>query len=333
MLCSSAFAGVERYVLTASVGLAERGHRLSVIGGKPDRFAPALSAVGAEWLPGGSIAEARRSFGKLGSADILNTHMTDADLLGVWVAPRSVPVVSTRHFAAKRGSSVLSRWISSSIPKRLAGQISVSNYVARNVEGSSTVIQSGIPEVLYESEQRETLVLVAQRLEPEKQTETALQAWARSGAACSGWRLIIAGEGTCREALEQSCSDLGIVDSVSFLGFVTDMAELFRRSSILLAPTPREGLGLSVIEAMAFGLPVIAAGGGGHLETVGSVPDAALFEPGNASDAAHLLMLLIHDKNLRYRYGAQLRHRQREKFTLHRQIEQTLRFYSETKER
>ena len=45
-----------------------------------------------------------------------------------------------------------------------------------------------------------------------------------------------------------------------------------RAAGVLLAPRTDEAFGLSVVEAMARGLPVVAAGSGAHLETVGSVP-------------------------------------------------------------
>ena len=53
-----------------------------------------------------------------------------------------------------------------------------------------------------------------------------------------------------------------------------------RAAGVLLAPRTDEAFGLSVVEAMARGLPVVAAGSGAHLETVGSVPGAALFRAG-----------------------------------------------------
>ena len=58
---------------------------------------------------------------------------------------------------------------------------------------------------------------------------------------------------------------------------------------MLLAPCQIEGLGLTVLEAMAAALPVVAVGAGGHLETVGAVAGAALHPPGDADRAGELL--------------------------------------------
>ena len=58
----------------------------------------------------------------------------------------------------------------------------------------------------------------------------------------------------------------GIASAVHFLGFRTDVPGLMDECGILLAPCPIEGLGLTVLEAMQSGLPVVAAHAGGHVE-------------------------------------------------------------------
>ncbi len=66
---------------------------------------------------------------------------------------------------------------------------------------------------------------------------------------------------------------------MELVGHVAETDALLAGASILLAPAPREPFGLSVVEAMAHGLPVVAAGGGAHLETVGD--DGLLFPRGD----------------------------------------------------
>ena len=105
--------------------------------------------------------------------------------------------------------------------------------------------------------------------------------WAKSRLADGGWRLLIAGSGSLETPLRELAKALGVEDCVSFLGHVADTDSLLRDAAVLLAPAPAEPFGLSVAEAMAFGVPVVAARGGAHPETLG--PDGRYFEPGTPS--------------------------------------------------
>jgi glycosyltransferase involved in cell wall biosynthesis len=110
---------------------------------------------------------------------------------------------------------------------------------------------------------------------------------------------------------------------VEFLGHRRDVHELMRSAAIFVASRPDEAFGLSVVEAMARGLPVVAAGSGAHLETVGSVPGAALFAPGDPDEAARLLEDLAADVVGRDDYGRRLQDMQREHFTVDIQARNT----------
>lgn len=325
VVCTDAFAGVERYVRTSAICLTKSGSRVTVVGGAEASMRSTLEVSGVDWMPGRTVPEALRSLRRVRHPDVINTHMTQADFAGVIAGTlRRVPVVSTRHFASTRGSSAWSRIVAAGIRRIVASQLAISEFVAENVEGSTTVVHTGVEDVETQTGEREAVVLVLQRLEAEKHTEVALRAWARV-ADHSGWRMLVAGEGSELDELRGLASALGITASVDFLGFQTDADALLRRASVLLAPTPREGLGLAVIEAMAHGLPVVACGAGGHLETVGGVDDAALFDPGDSAEAAAQLTRLMRDQAGRERYGAALRARQRTQFSLREQTEATIR--------
>jgi glycosyltransferase involved in cell wall biosynthesis len=325
IVCTDAFAGTERYVLGSALNLAEAGCAVTVIGGDARSMSRPLADAGIDWLPGRTVPEALRSFRRIDRPDVINTHMTLADTAGVIAAyRRRIPVVSTRHFSSTRGSSAVARFISDRVARRITAQIAISDFVSHNIEGPNTVIYTGVDSAPLGTEARKPIVLVAQRFETEKFTEIALHAWARLTDR-GAWRMQIAGDGTQREALVALANALEITDSVEFLGFRSDMDVLFEQSSIYFAPTPREGLGIAVIEAMAHGLPVVAARGGGHLESVGGVESPALFAPGDFVEAAIQLDRLIHDDEERHRYGDALRQRQRAVFNVRNQTEATLR--------
>ncbi|MEO7123804.1 MAG: glycosyltransferase family 4 protein [Lacisediminihabitans sp.] len=324
VVCSEAFAGVERYVLNSALALASAACTVTVVGGAAASMQSTLAERGIAWMPARSVRDAIGALRQINGIDVINTHMTSADFAGATVGiVRGIPVVSTRHFAAKRGHGAVNRALGAVLQGSIADQIATSRFVADAIEGTSTVIHAGATNVAdIDDLARNQIVLVLQRLEAEKCTATALQAWAAVGNV-DGWRLVVAGEGSEDAALRRLAHDLGIASSVDFIGFQSDVEAVLRRASIMLASAPSEPFGLSVLEAMAHGLPVVAARGGGHLETVGSVPNAALFD--DAPGAGRLLAHLMADDAARHSYGRELRTRQREAFSVEAQTAGTLR--------
>ncbi|MDN4481763.1 glycosyltransferase family 4 protein [Demequina muriae] len=311
VVCTDAFAGVERHVLSTAVHQARHGHQVVVVGGSRSHLEPALEQAGAGWLPGSTLVEAWRSLRSLTGPQLLVTHMTAADALGGWWSLRTgAPVVSIRHFAAPRGGRPVTRALLRPLARRIRSQIAVSHYVADAIGAPSTVVHTGVAPSMTPSSPRENVALIVQRLEPEKDTATALRAWAQSGPP-AGWTLLVAGDGSERAALERLAAP---EPSVTFLGAIDNVPALMDRASLLLAPTPREGLGIAVLEAMAHGVAVVATDAGGHRETVGSVAGAALFPPGDSSSAALLIAELAAEAERRESYGDALARRQRDAF-------------------
>lgn len=70
---------------------------------------------------------------------------------------------------------------------------------------------------------------------------------------------LICGEGQMREELEKRAAELGVSDRIVFAGYVTDTPLILSQSDVFVFPSAREGLPVSVMEAMAAGLPVIAS--------------------------------------------------------------------------
>jgi glycosyltransferase involved in cell wall biosynthesis len=268
-----------------------------------------------------------RSLRRLDTApSIVNVHMTAAEI-AVALSPslRGVPVISTRHIALPRGSRRLTRPIVLLGRRRVNGQIAVSQFVADRVDGTSTVVLSGVQPVAEttSASARRRVVLVAQRLEPEKETDVAVRAFAGSGLADQGWRLEMAGTGSLRPIVSSLAFSLGVGHAVDLLGHRADVWDLMQTAGVLLAPDSDEAFGLSVVEAMARGLPVVASGAGAHLETVGSVDGAVLFSPGRADDAARALRDLAGSPRRREEYGRLLQTVQREHFTVAQQARRT----------
>lgn len=322
---SDDFAGVERHISTLAVAQAASGIEVTVVGG--DRVAMArLEADGVRILGGDTFSETIRSVRRAGRHDLVHAHMTAGELAAA-VSTRT-PLVVTRHFARRRGTTPVGRMAGAMVRRRVSKQLAISQYVAQAVDGPSTVVYPGVDVQHHPHEgSRRPVVLVVQRLQPEKNTDVALRAFA--DGAPDDWTLEIVGHGPEEGSLRQLAQDLAVEDRVSFLGFRSDIPTLMRTSAVLIAPCEVEGLGLSVLEAMAYELPVVASDAGAHRETVGRIQSAQLFAAGDSTAAADMVRRLCLDPGLRRKYGEQLRAVQQATFTPEMQAEATERAYRE----
>lgn len=305
---SDGFAGVERHIAVLARAQANRGDRVSVIGGDPDSMMRALKDVPVSFRPGPTTAAVIRSLIHAATdCDILHVHMTAAEFAGSVASfrhARGVPLITTRHFAAHRGGSRVGRLAAGFIAGRVSEQIAISQYVAAEIDGASSVVYPGVESANPEADPRKPVILVVQRLEAEKRTDIAIAAFAHSGLAEQGWRLHIVGEGSLRPRLEEQARELGVGGVVDFLGRRSDISRLMTAGSLLLAPCPIEGLGLVVLEAMAAQLPVVASAAGGHLETLPPEAHPFCFSPNNPVAAAAALLQLAEDPELRDALGS-----------------------------
>lgn len=326
VLATDRFAGTERYVVEVGAELSRRGHAVQVVGGEPVAMRRLLPPA-VRWRAGGSARTALAALATGGRCDVVHSHITRADFVAAMAAPLTGGArISTRHITARRGYSPLAASLAGPVRRGLRREIAVSNFVATTVETAvDEVLVNGVAPVPDQPGPRERTVLVAQRLAAEKGTDVALRAFARSGLARQGWQLLVAGDGDQRAALERQAAGL---DGVRFLGWVDDLQPLLASAGLLLAPAPAEPCGLTVLEAMAHGLPVVAAGSGGHLETVGREPGAALFPAGDEGGAATQLSRLATDETGRDRYARSLRDLQRRELTLARHVDRLEEIYA-----
>lgn len=324
---SDGFAGVERHVATLASGQAHAGHQVAVVGGDQAQMGVALTGTTVRSTSGATVAEVVSKTRLLSRrVDVVHTHMTAAEVAAVMALPRA-PIITTRHFARRRGASMGGRLASVPLRRLIARQIAVSGYVAGAVDGPSDVVYSGVPGRPVSTGLRKQTVLVIQRLQPEKETGIALKAFA--AADVQGWRLQIAGQGDELGKLQELARGLGVDGRVDFLGHSGKVDSLMERAGVLFAPCRVEGLGMAVLEAMSHGLPVIASAAGAHLETVGQAAEPHLFQPGDWREAAELLTSLTENEEQRASYGDQLRMIQRSKFSVEGQVVETDRIYQE----
>jgi len=116
------------------------------------------------------------------------------------------------------------------------------------------------------------------------------------GAAATSPSLVLIGDGPDRAALETLARELGIAERVHFLGRRPDARMLLPAFSLLAAPSlGREGLGLSVLEGMDAGLPVVASRTGGLPEVVDDGVTGQLVPEGDPEALAAAIASLLDD--------------------------------------
>ncbi|HEX8264218.1 MAG TPA: glycosyltransferase family 4 protein [Pyrinomonadaceae bacterium] len=116
------------------------------------------------------------------------------------------------------------------------------------------------------------------------------------------------------ENLKDYCEKFEIGNLVEYLGAVpmNERIEFFRRSDIFVLPTYAEAMPMSVIEAMAAGLPVISTRVGGIPELIEDGVDGILFAPGDVGALAEKISFLLNNKDTRIRIGKKAKQKARE---------------------
>jgi glycosyltransferase involved in cell wall biosynthesis len=152
------------------------------------------------------------------------------------------------------------------------------------------------------------------RLKAPKDFLTLIRALA--GLSNQGYEALIVGDGPDRTAVEAEIRRLGVEDRVQLAGERSDVPELLAASDVFVLSSRSEGLPVSVLEAMAAELPVVASRVGGLAELVDDGATGILVPPGDEPALAQALERLVEDRELRQRFGAAGRARVESSFDL-----------------
>jgi glycosyltransferase involved in cell wall biosynthesis len=176
------------------------------------------------------------------------------------------------------------------------------------------VVYNGIDTVHYSPEppggagqSGEPYFLYLGRVKRYKRLDLIFEAFARartSGLA-GNIRLLMAGTGDDYPRLERKARELGFSGEIRFLGRVSEeeKIKLLRNALAVLNSSPKEGWGITNMEAQACATPVVASGSPGLRESVRDGVSGFLFEPGNVEDFAAKLLLVAGSEALRRKLG------------------------------
>lgn len=341
--------GGQNQVLLTVRGLKARGHAVELLalsGGALERRAldegfrvHPIPASSIRW--DGSVL--LRKLIRERKFEIVHAHDPHGLTLA-WLARahRRAVLIAQRRVAnpLSRGPFALARY-------RAAKRVfAVSKFIAESVT------RSGIPtnqvEVIYEGTKLPDPVTVGERttsrdrfkvaatdtllgcvgyLLPEKGQEALIRAMPAILKEFSACRLLLAGDGPSRPALEMLTRDLNLARAVIFAGFVERIAGIYHALDIFLFPSLAEPLGTSMLAAMSYGLPVVGVASGGVPEIVASENNGLLVPSPDPDAFATSVKRLLRDREEARRFGNAARATIAEKFTDDRMVETTVARY------
>ncbi len=328
--------GAERHVVDLALALRRKGHEVAVTCSAAGELSdlldranvPVRALLGRLVKRRVSVAYARE-IGRLvrdQRFDVVHAHIyASAAASALATLGTGVPLVVTEHTeGAWQGRRA--HFVSRLICRRARRVIAVSTPIRRRLierDGVSPEKISLVPNAVIpapdtlprspgappEGWHEGPLVGVVARLQPEKGIANFLKAAARISSSCPEARFLVVGDGPLREELLRLANRLGLRERVRFLGHRADARDLIGLLDVLAVPSLTEGTPLTVLEAMAAGVPIVASAVGGVPDQVRHGKEGLLVPPEDPAALGDALLELLQDPGLARRLGEAARRR------------------------
>jgi glycosyltransferase involved in cell wall biosynthesis len=167
------------------------------------------------------------------------------------------------------------------------------------------------------------------RLAPQKRPDLLVRAAASLRDRGTSFQLHLVGDGPERPRVQALVDELGLADQVVLLGNRSDIPELLAEAACFALASDYEGCPISILEAMAAGVPVVATHVGGVPELVEDGRTGRLVRPGDADALATAVAELLADDELLRRFGEEARRVATERFSTTRMAVEIQGVYAE----
>jgi glycosyltransferase involved in cell wall biosynthesis len=249
--------------------------------------------------------------------DLIHTHNVGPHLIGsVAGFSLGIPVIHTKHGRNDPGSK--KEWLFTGVANACTRTIVAVSQNAASLCGipdASTsakvkVIQNGVdverfrPLESKRSSEGPVVIGIVARVAKEKNHFNLLRASRLLADKGLNFRLMVVGDGPLMSEVAAMTDKLGIHDKVSFLGVRNDIPELLREMDVFVLPSFTEGTPLTILEAMACRLPVVATAVGGNTEVVEHGVTGSIVPSDDPQALGEALEVLVCDSKLRERMGA-----------------------------
>lgn len=175
---------------------------------------------------------------------------------------------------------------------------------------------------------KQKIIGVIGRLNPEKGQMIFLRAMEKTVRSCPDVKSLVIGDGQDRPMLERFCRENGLTDHVVFLGYQDKIADYYQILDLLVLPSLSEGLPNTVLEAMTFGIPVLATSVGGVPEIIEN-GNGVLVPPNDPEALAERMIELLKDDSLRGAIGLKGKNSLYPRFAPDHRVRQIIGLYNE----
>ena len=162
---------------------------------------------------------------------------------------------------------------------------------------------------------------------PDKGHEVLVRALAQLREDFPTCRLLLAGSGAGRDALQLLATELGVADMVIFAGFVADIGTVYSALDVFLFPSYFEGLGTSLLAAMSYQVPSVAFQGCAFGEIIEDGKNGFLVESGSVDEIVKAIKKILRKPKLAKSIGEAGRERIEENFSSAKMIEEMSKVY------
>ena len=145
-------------------------------------------------------------------------------------------------------------------------------------------------------------------------------------------RFLILGDGALRPSLQEQARNLGVEDRVVFAGYQPQVEPFYRLMDLSVLTSLSEGLSITLLESMSYGLPVVATQVGGNPELVEDGKTGLLVPPEDPERFAGAVIRLLRDPSLRKEMGSRSRIRVETEFSLTRVAQRYEEIYSSARD-
>jgi glycosyltransferase involved in cell wall biosynthesis len=341
--------GGQNQFLLLLKGLYERGHAAELLTAKGSSLGHRAEKAGicVHYTSHGGfrMPAATKLRGLMRDERFDMVHVNESHALtAAWLsrAHRQVPLAISRRVGFPLGRTYFSQARFNAATQIIAS----SNWVAEQAIASGarrekiSVIYEGVeipPPVSpatrqnarsrWHVQENEQLLGCAGVLLRDKGQEWVIRALAQLRQDFPNCRLLLAGEGPDRPRLQALVEELNLRNSVIFAGFVRDIESVYLALDIFVFPALFEGLGTSLLAAMAHGVPSVTYFGCALGEIVQNGISGLQVEPQNPATLAAAIRGLLGDNDLAARVGAAGRKRISAVFSAEQMVEQTVRLY------